>query len=59
MKDVTGHISLICAAANGHTKIVQMLLNHSANIEAVTNKGSSALMQAVSFGLFGYTTQPK
>ena len=46
----TGNSALIFAAIEGHTNIVQMLLDQNADIEVRNNNGESALMLAAARG---------
>ena len=46
----TGNSALLFAAIEGHTNIVQMLLDRNANIDARNNNGESALMLAAARG---------
>jgi ankyrin repeat protein len=41
-----GQASLICAALNGHKRVVELLLANGASVNAVDNEGNTALMWA-------------
>ena len=45
-----GDTALICASYEGHPKLVQALLRHHADVDAVNNGGESALIRAASRG---------
>lgn len=54
-KSLTGYTALHYAARNGHLDICKGLLNHGANINAVTRAGkASALHRAASAGKYNY-----
>ena len=49
-KSYDGSTPLYHATSRGHVEVVKILLNYSANVNAVNNKGWSCLMNAAYFG---------
>ncbi len=45
--DLLNSLGLIAASISGHTKIVELLLSHGAQVDLRTHGGMSALMMAV------------